>query len=181
MTTEFQPTPFTLVYDALMDMALQSDAIRRLVKPGNRISYGSATDRDPIKDQVQAADMPELVLLPMGVSGGNLHSNSSTSKISRSYAFVITTGDYRLHPFLHQIEWQLVCALANWKSNLAMLAWNGETNFVKNANLLGVTENTNDMIRNRGIAGWSAAWMCYLEMHLNTAKLVAALKEGELL
>lgn len=174
--TAYIDNPFTILYDALWRMAFQSHLLQRLVKEGNRINYGSETNRDPVKEILASADVPCLALWPMGINGGNLHANSSSSQLIRNYGFVISTGDYRLHPYLHQIEFELVCALANWKSNLSQLVWQG-IKFVKNANLLPSSVAPIDPQKSPGIAGWTSLWSCSVELWLPTDLLTANLKQ----
>jgi hypothetical protein len=165
------PNPFTLVYDALWELAFQHPVVADLVKVGNRAAYNDDTKTDdPVKRTVLNADFPEIVLQVAGITGGNMHQTSSTSMVRRRYTFTISTGDFRLHPKLHQIEWGLFCAMADWKRVMGELVWNGQ-NFVKRCDLGDVSEGFVNPEKNRGIRGWSAVWACDLEMHFKTSDL----------
>ena len=166
------PNPFTQVYDALWTQVLAHERLQDLVKPVTYAHSGQAVN--PLKDVVQHADLPELILSNEGTTGGNLHATSSTTDIQRAYAFTINTGDFRVNEKLHQIEWFLFCALTNWRSVLSALTWN-EKPFVTKAQLLDVSEGLSMPDRNRGILGWSAIWKCEVSMVFKSSDLLAEL------
>lgn len=171
--------PFSLVYDALFDLAFAHPGLNEMVKAKNRASYTSETNRtDPVKDKILTDDVPEIVLLSLGVTSGNLHATSSTSKVTRRYAFHITTGDFRLNKFVLPIEWALCCALVDWKETLTTLKWPVESDwsYVKHCQIADISEGFADAEKNRGIRGWSAVWACDLEMHFKTADLKAEME-----
>jgi hypothetical protein len=163
--------PFDLVYDALWQMVLDSTPMSELVKPGNIIRYDQ-TSRDPYKKEVATEDLPELVLTSEGADDINMHATSCTSMLRRTYAFMISTGDFRLQKILHPVEWALFCSMSDFRSRLGSLQWEGE-NFVKEANFVSVLNGTSDPDKNRGIRGWSAVWRCRVAMHFRTASLRA--------
>lgn len=163
------PNPFTLVHDALWTLAERHPLIAA-VPARNRIKYNDPVDRDPTKDKVAVADLPELVLVCEGLSG-NTHETSSSSRVNRQFAFFLSTGDFRANELLLQYEWALWCALHDWKSVLGGLQWLGRS-FVKRADITSVSNGASDSERNRGIKGWSAAWRCEVEMHFKTSDLL---------
>jgi hypothetical protein len=159
------------VYSALWALAEESRPLDLLVKLGNRIRFDSAYNRDPIKQNVQVSDLPELVLVPLGTNESNLHSSSCSSMVTRTYSWIISTGDYRYVELLAPVEWALFCAMANWKNVLLGLTWNGST-FVKDANLIELTDGFSNTENNRGIKGWSSVWNCQVTMYLTTQHLI---------
>jgi len=167
-----EQTPFNMVFNALWGMAEDSPTLTELVKVGNRIKFNQETNRDPIKENVQAADLPELTLLVLGGSEVNLHSSSCGSVITRDYSWVMSTGDLRYTHFLGPVEWALWCAMANWQTALSALTWN-EKPFVINANITNVTSGFTTVENNRGIKGWSSIWGCSVGMTFTTADLKA--------
>lgn len=163
--------PFSLVYTALYELVIASPRLTELVKVGNRIRFDSATDRDPLKQNVLDADTPELILADQAVTV-NLHGTSSGTKIVRQYAFLLATGDMRINERLHPVEFALCCALSRWKESLTALQWEGRS-FVKRLDVTSVAQGQSDPERNRGIKGWSAVWQCEVEMYLSTADMIA--------
>lgn len=161
--------PFTLVYDALWRLVQQNPAFTESVPEGNRIRYDNPFDRSPVKKNVGAADLPELVLVADTLSA-NIHATSSSSKVVRQYKWMMATGDFRYSEFLAQLEWQVFTAMCDWQSTLAALCWREKT-FVKRADLLSGAAGVSDLNLNRGIAGWSAIWRVELEMHFQTSDL----------
>lgn len=155
--------PFSMTFAALWELAESSPRLGQIVRMGNRIKL---SDRDAFKPQVQSADLPELILVSEGLSG-NLHETSSTSRFTRNYAWLISTGDMRLTHLLYPVEWALVTAMLRWKETLSRLVWRGDQ-FVKRAQITTVDEGVSDQDRNRGIAGWSSVWRVEVEMHFTT-------------
>lgn len=163
--------PFSMLFDAFWEMAEASVPLMELVKEGNRIKFNTS-DRDPIKSEIAAADLPELVLSTEGSTEVNLHRTSCSTSIQRQYSWIIATGDKRVKAYLYPVEFALMCAMANWKNTIGALTWQGQ-DFVKSAQLIGVTEGQSDPNANRGIMGWSTIWRCQVDMHFTTASLLA--------
>lgn len=163
--------PFEMVYDALWELVDQSVPMSDLVKLGNRISFNRPDDRDPLKVQISSNDKPELMLTTEGTSGVNLQSTSSSTMITRKYAWVLATGDNRLSVGkLYPVEWALLCALCDWVTVLERLTWR-DKNFVTRCSVTDVSEGMSDSQRNRGIKGWSTIWKCEVRMDFSTADL----------
>ena len=168
--------PFTMVYDALAEMPLRHPVFRDLVKEGNFILFRDG--RDPLKGQVLDADLPE-VLLVSDTANLNVHETSHTSRITRQYSWVMTTGDMRLHERLYLLEWALFCAMSGWQSALRGLVWPDGSgwHFCKRFDATGVTSGQADTERRPGIRGWAAAWRCEIEMHFQTSDLIRELNQ----
>ncbi len=169
--------PLSQVYTSLADLARASVPLQSMVKVGNLLRFDSPTNRDPKKEILADADLPELVLLPDTGAFG-LHATSSSSKATRQYTWKINTGDFRLAYRLNPIEWMLACAMAGWKSALGPLTWRGE-HFVKRLDAISVSSGMSDPLRNDGIQGWSSVWQCEVEMHFRTSDLIQYHATGE--
>ena len=164
--------PFSLVFDKLWELAEVSQPLMRLVSPGNLIKFNKAQDRDPLKQQILTADLPELVLTGVGSTEANLLESSCSSKIVRQYSFILSTGDYRITSFLLPVQFALFCALADYQAVLCPLQWKSKT-FITQANWVSLSEGMSNPELNRGIKGWSSLWTCMVEMHFSTADLKA--------
>ena len=162
--------PFAQVYSGLWELMLKHPGVETMVKDRNRIRF-DLIDRDVQKEAVAEADLPELMLLTESISG-NLQNTSSSSMITRQYAWIMSTGDLRYTERLSQLEWAVWCAMAGWKNVLAALTWR-EKNFVKRMNIVASSTGISDPARNRGINGWSAVWRCEVEMHFATSDMIA--------
>lgn len=171
--SEIRQNPFVIVYDALWALALSNKNLEKLVKPGNRISFGSAKNDSPIKDVAGHADLPEL-LLTQSTATANIHNSSCGIKVVRAYTFILNTGDYRLSANLSQVEWALLCGLCNYKAELLELKWN-DKNFVIRPDVVSIATGESDQQRNRGIRGWSAAWSVEVEMHFAKTDILSEL------
>jgi hypothetical protein len=164
---EIQPTdnPFTRVYTALWDLAMRSRELDAAIKTGNRIRFDALDAVNPLKRTIASADTPELALLVRQLTA-NVNNTSSTSMCTRQYAWLMSTNDYRYSQFLAHIEWKLFCAMASWRTTLTSLKWQ-DKGFVKRVQLLGGASALSDPAANRNIVGWSALWMCEVEMNFD--------------
>lgn len=163
--------PFSMVYSALWDMIEAHAGFAGLVKVGNRIRF-DLDKRGVLKPDVSTADLPEVILTTFG-GVVNLIDTSSTSKVTRFYQIIISTGDLRLSEYLNPVEWAIFCAMVGWRERLGALRWNNRS-FVKRANLTSGSEGQSNPEYNRGIKGWSALWTVEVEMHFATADLQGA-------
>lgn len=166
--------PFTLVYDGLWTLLEHYPAFVSDVKVANRLKYNSATNRDPLKQTVEVADLPEVALICSGTHDAKMRANSSSSKCIRQYQWIINTGDFRLNEILHQIEWDIYVGMQDWDKILTALQWANKS-FVKRVDFTDVSEGQSDPSRNRSIRGWTAIWGCEVEMWFTTSDLKALL------
>lgn len=166
--------PFSMVMRTLWEMANENAVFTDLVKPGNRIDFTDETNRDPIKQNIQDADVPEVILVPSGTPATNLCATSSTSSIIKRYSWLISTGDLRATLRLMPVEWAIFVMMHDWKNRLTALEWpeNSGRNFVKFAQLLDASEGQTDTEANRGLQGWSCLWQCQVEMHFKSQDLL---------
>jgi len=165
--------PFNMVMTALWDLLLAHPRLVRDVKEKNRIRFDLAGNRDPFKPAIQVGDLPEVCIASLAASA-NIMETSSTSRCTRSYSIMVSTGDYRYTEICGVIEWEIWVAMCGWKRTLGGLQWNGH-NFVKRANVTNVATGMSDPEKNRNIRGWSSVWSVEVEMHFTTAELLAEL------
>lgn len=162
--------PFTMVYDALWDLAEGSNRVTELVRVGNRIKMREDKPSAGPKRQVSQGDLPELVLA-LTSGSGNLLSTSSSSMVIKQYGWQLATGDMNPERLL-QLEFALFAALVSWPTVLGALQWSG-LEFVKRANLVGMESGREMVEQNRGVGGWASIWTLEVEMHFRTSDLVA--------
>ena len=162
--------PFTMVYSELWAMLMANPRFIRDVNQRNMIRFDLSGDRDPLKDPVQVADLPE-VALRAATATANVQETSSSSKVVQTYEILISSGDYRYTEILAQIEWYIWVSLIGWKSRLSALKWHDKT-FCKRLNVTSVRQGLSDPTANRNIVGWSAVWAAEVEMHFTTQDLI---------
>ena len=175
--------PFTKVFNALWALADASVPLNNLILPGNKIKFNLAQNRDPQKDSVLTADLVELMLSTTGIAETNLSHSSCDVSVKRQYAWMITSGDFRVNHLLYPVEWALVCAMADYESVLAPITYDG-LQYVKLCRINTAVEGISNALQNRGIRGWSAIWACTVEMYFkrsilqnfNSAPLTAEVK-----
>lgn len=163
--------PFTLVYSELWAILLRHPAFARDVKYKNRIRFDVPNNRDPAKQTIADADLPEVMLTVESINA-NLHDTSHTTKIARRYNFLVSTGDFRYNEKLAQVEWAMFTAFCNWQTTLSALMWKDKS-FCKAFRILTGTAGMSNPQQNRNIVGWSCIWQGEVEMHFNTADLQA--------
>jgi len=164
--------PFIMVHTELWNMLLAHPGFVRDVKEGNRIRFDSDTNRDPLKNVVQVADTPSVMIVGNTVSF-NLMETSSTSLVKRQYAVMIATGDMR-NNILAVVEWEVFCALLSWKTRLSALQWKKKA-FAKVMRAVSGASRLDDLKQNMNLKGWSAVWQVEVEMHFVTSDLEAEL------
>lgn len=158
--------PFSIVHDALWFMIERNPDIQSLVKDKNQIKFDKQSSK---KDQINDADLPELVLLAGGANPGK-YDNSSNTSITKGYIWAITTGDFRITEVYNKVAWELFRSMVDWSIVLCALTWNGDR-FVNNFRLISADEGDMMESQNRGIRGWSAVWTCEVDMSFCTNNL----------
>lgn len=112
----FTPTtstdPFSRVLAGLWNLLLSDDTLAGMVKPGNCVRFDDAQDRQPLKPQVQGADLPEMIILPTsGVQTAG--ATSSSHKFLKNWTIQIDTGDQRFAQILAPLQYRVTIILAN--------------------------------------------------------------------
>lgn len=159
--------PFTLVYDELWSMVTRNKNLDKWLKPNNKIDFQKWLGG---KDEISAADLPELTLL-VDSTFGNLQSSSNTTSVTKIYSWILVTGDYRIDDIYNQITWELFRSMVDWDKQLCALSWENSTGFVVNTQFLTSAEGTAFADLNRQIQGWACSWPIQVEMRLLTADL----------
>lgn len=154
----------------MWDAALCHPSLVSMVRERNRIRMDRPGDRDPWKETVSAADLPEL-RLDVDSLTANLMSTSSTTMVTRRYSWVLSTGDFRYTELLAPLEWYLTAAMLKWREKLSTLLWRDKS-FVKVVRLTDGSAGYSDPQANRGIRGWSAIVRVEVEMHFSTADML---------
>lgn len=166
--------PLGLTYSALWDLVLSHPEFAALPK-GNLIRFDSKDDSDPLsaKKNLSAADTPEL-LLTIDATTTNIRNTSSSSLLTRSFAWQVSSGDLRYTEKMAHLEWALFCAMCDWPAKLCSLQWK-EKGFVKAARIVGVQTGISNTELNRNIKGWAAIWRIEVDMYFQTSDLLQAL------
>ena len=114
--------PFSMLEHALWFALDAHPAVQSLVRVGNTVRW--CGDRDPSeKAAEQAADMPELGLMPSGCRA-NDKNTSSTGGFTQRYTLAVNTGDMRTsggvgkRSGLSQVKWAVLKALARYRAGI---------------------------------------------------------------
>lgn len=160
--------PLSQVYDALWDLLEVHVPLTSLVKAGNRVKF-SGTSRDPEKERVSTADLPEIRIIPLGGTPHIQRTSNGSSWVKR-FAVILATGDKRVDVSLFPVEWEIYRAMAQWADTLTALTWNDKP-YIKLARPVSATEGISDRDLQRGVEGWTAVWQCEVELWFTTADL----------
>ena len=155
--------PFTQVLDALWDLFESHKGFTDLVRLKNRIKV-SGRDRMPYKQEVQAADLPEVLIEP--TEGGDLTYTSSAVQMVQNFAIRLATGDLRANKLLFPLKWEVIQALYKTRGELGL-------SFVKQVRVTDLAEAAIDEEANRGHAGWSASIGLAVDLYFSNTELQA--------
>lgn len=160
--------PFSIVYKSIWDCAESSEHVTSLVKLRNRIRLDQA-NQFPTKPTVSDTDLPELALM---LNGGifKLNATSSSTHMTKNFAWMITTGQTIVNQRILPVEFALARAMKNWHTQIANATWNGKQ-FIHRVVLGDISEGVSDPERNRGLTGWSALITISVEMTFQTGDL----------
>jgi len=160
--------PFTAVHNALLNLLMAYVPLSNMFKAGNRVAF-VGSKRSPVKDHPQAADLPEIRLVPTGGTP-HLQRTSNSSSCVCTWEIQISTGDQRVDEKLLPAEWAVYRAMEDWVAVLGALEWEGKT-YVKLCRPQSIASGVSNADLNRDIIGWSTIWGCEVEMWFSTADL----------
>lgn len=143
--------PITLIHQGAW-AALNATDTDGIIKPGNRIQLNT---RDPLKQNVQDGDLPELLLYPRTWIG-NLTSTSSSCSFEVTFDWLLSTGTYEVAARLYPVMWLLYRVMYKFMSSARALQYKDKP-FVNGVFLNNASIGDSDPERNRGIRGFSAA------------------------
>jgi len=157
--------PFTQVYTALWDTIFAAaDPVAALVKEGNRVSV--LDKEDPVKQNPQDCDMPELMLFPAPGPVGPAFTSTS-AMFQQVYAVRVATGTLRAKAAIFPIKWALVRTLVK----AAVAARPFGLSFVQKLEISDGGISLNDPEAEKGTAGWSLLLTVTVTFVFNKADL----------
>lgn len=160
--------PLSDVYATLWTAAKAHPVISTL----NASNFVQFNSRQPIREQLQAADLPELMLVSTGGTS-SLSSSSSSTRLSKRFDWILTTGDMRVDEFLFPLSWALLEAMLVARLSLMQLTW-AEQRYVKRVQEIQIREGESEAARRINVRGWVAVQSIEVEMHFHTATLISA-------
>lgn len=144
--------PFNEVYEAIWDVLENSAELAELVKVGNRIR-----DLDDLKEHVQTADFPELVLAPAPSTFGL--GTTSSYRADENFRVYLSTAKISPETY-YRLKWRILRALMKGRKLTDLPA-------VRNVSVASVDPSMTDPERNRGTRGWSCAFTIQVVMIFN--------------
>lgn len=103
--------PITQAYKRLLDLVANHSAVAKVFKPKNIPSLADGT-LTPVKNSVQDADFPELLLAPTGGSFGIGYTNTD-HKLVKRFSFRMATGTLNVNTKFFPAQFALFTALAS--------------------------------------------------------------------
>lgn len=148
------PDPFTMVLNRLWAL-LEADAdFCAAVQPGNRIKFTVDSQGNPIKENVQLGDLPEVIIEPT-TGSDNLASTSGAGKAEITYRIMVATGDMRVLTanLMHWILWRIFDHAGDRLTN-TNVAGLGDMGFVYKSRFSTIVSATLNPEISRGRKGW---------------------------
>jgi hypothetical protein len=156
-----QVDPFTQVINRLWAI-LEADAtFCAMVKPGNRIKLTAADGHNPIKQNVQPGDLPEVIIEPT-TSVDNAARTSTSMTVLQNFSVKAATNDMRINAAALPLRWVLLKAMFAGGDRL-------DLDFVVRTRLTTSLLNTYDPVENRGTEGWTVLMTVAVEMEFARA------------
>ena len=153
--------PFSQVYAYLWELVESYPAWTDMVRVGNRM-YLNKQSRDPFKETVKAADLPQVTLLPTD-GANNFHSNSSSAVITQNFTLAIDTGQLQVNQVLFPLKFYTLQALACFRQNAGSLKWK-DYPFLKKLEIPTYTDSLTEIDANGNIISWNAVLTISAEM-----------------
>jgi hypothetical protein len=93
--SQWDYNPLLGIYNGLWYILESNSTFTGIVRPGNRVKYGSLPEGDPLKEKILQGDAPEVAIVP--VAGNvSIPNTSSTSKMIKKYNIMMTTKSKKL-------------------------------------------------------------------------------------
>ena len=164
-----RPDPYTEVLRALWNVLEASAEFVTVVPPGNRIKFMGA-NRDPIKDTISDADVPEVRIIEVS-SQPHPHRTSNAHTDLVTYEIQCSSGDQRLDAVHNALKWIVYKAMADIEQRLLKLVnWKGQQ-ICRLARPVTTRAGQTSGDLERGIIGWSALWAVEVELWFATTDL----------
>jgi len=169
----FTIDPITQVHRALRLALVLNDAeVAKLVKVGNCPDLTSLTLKDPIKQAgaVQDADLPELIISPVGGTAQLCFTNVD-QVVTKRFSFRVATGHITTHEKLYPVEWALYRSFARFYRSSGG-TFNPPLTFGTAIRLVGEHSNSMSAIEeDKGIIGWTSLMTVEVRMTFTDATL----------
>ena len=107
----YDPDPITQAYRALRTALLADHDVRQAVKAGNFPNLTDADSPRPIKDNIQDADCPELLIVPL-TSTYQVAQTNTGHAMTRRFNVRLVTAQQVAHLKLFPVQWALFAAFA---------------------------------------------------------------------
>lgn len=144
--------PLTLIHEGAWAALDLLDPDGEVIRPGNRIMLNK---HDALKQTIQDADLPEVLLIPrQGV--GNLTQTSSSVSFEITFDWLLATGTYQASAKLYPVMWLLYRTMHKFMSTARSLQYK-DRSFVTGVFFNSASVGESDPERNRGIRGFSSA------------------------
>jgi hypothetical protein len=172
MSTTFPAIdPYTQVCDAIRDCLKACKAFTDRVKEGNIVTYIDGAP-NPVKDEVIAADFPEVRVVQT-TSDTNLPCSSSSTKCTETFSIQLAGGSLKAE-VVNAVRFAMLCALTNLQQKLdALLCFGKQFARVARVGKSTTGQTQSDLLR--GIKGFTNILDITIDMYFTTADLKGVL------
>ena len=152
--------PFTILYDAIV--------AHLKTKGVNVVDWNSS--RGPQPDVPATSDMPEFQVRPTGMSLV-LGARSCATEVTRDFAVVLNTNDFRVGRYLFPGEWTLTKAVHDLQYGALDALSYLDRRFVESCIITGSVSGVIDPATGRNIVGWSSLWTIRVRMSFSPSDM----------
>ena len=128
--------PYSDTLTGLWTLLMADSEFASYVKPGNKVRFDNPNDRQPLKSQLQAGDLPEVILMP-AAGQITLGATSSSHRISKNWSLQITTGDQRWTHLLAPLQYRMTVIFGNALDALPGCPWVKKLRLMTEEDILG--------------------------------------------
>ena len=153
--------PLSITYSYLWSLVEAYPPWADMVRTGNRLHL-DGNSRNPFKETLKAADLPQVTLLPTDANN-NLHSNSSSAVIVQNFTIGLYAGDLRVNESFFPLKFYTLQALACFRLNLGDVTWK-DYPFLKKVEVPQSTDTITEFDATGNIMGWDSLLTISCEM-----------------
>jgi hypothetical protein len=153
--------PLSLTYAYLWKLVEQYPPWADMVRTGNRLHLDK-NSRNPFKETLKAADLPQVTLLPTEANN-NLHSNSSSAVIVQNFTLGINAGELQVNRVYFPLKFYTLQALACFRADMGTVKWKGYP-FLKKLEVPQATDTISELDASGNIISWDSLITISCEM-----------------
>jgi len=165
MALDTTKDPIHQVLESVWITLRANTTLTTLIPTGNQVDYTS-TDRDPEKQGLLSADLPQMRVVLKGLQG-QIPATSSSCTLTIEIGIELLAGDKRFEILTSPI-WEIYQAMSHYRQYIFQAVTYNTENPVKKMMPLKAEIDLNEKRDPPTPAGWVGVWACALELFFST-------------